>query len=250
MKMLLLSLACLAGPGLASAQAPLAGEAAQWYRVELVIFAHEPGAAAVNEVFLADLAPEPPDPSRVLQEIDLSFTDRPDWLAILHTAQEDSPAEATLEELVLPRYWQVLSREQSRLTAVLQRLQRQQDYRPLMQMTWEQAVEANAEGLVIDIGEAVLGSAEMIGTVTLSRSRFLHLNLDLEYVPENRPPAQILVAQGGPLVDARLQVPRYRLAESRRLRSGEMHYFDHPAFGVIALVTPIDGRASAAGNLR
>jgi hypothetical protein len=30
----------------------------------------------------------------------------------------------------------------------------------------------------------------------------------------------------------------YRLSERRRIRSGELHYFDHPRFGVIARVTP------------
>jgi hypothetical protein len=30
----------------------------------------------------------------------------------------------------------------------------------------------------------------------------------------------------------------YRLDETRRMRSGELHYFDNPRFGVIARVTP------------
>jgi hypothetical protein len=29
------------------------------------------------------------------------------------------------------------------------------------------------------------------------------------------------------------------LQEQRRLRSGELHYFDHPRFGLIVLVTPV-----------
>ena len=32
----------------------------------------------------------------------------------------------------------------------------------------------------------------------------------------------------------------YRLLESRRMRSKEVHYLDHPAFGVIALITPYE----------
>lgn len=32
----------------------------------------------------------------------------------------------------------------------------------------------------------------------------------------------------------------YRLLESRRMRSKEVHYLDHPAFGIIALITPYE----------
>ena len=45
--------------------------------------------------------------------------------------------------------------------------------------------------------------------------------------------------------------PRYRLVATRNVRSGELHYFDHPAFGVLVRVTPVptqdaQGRRPAA----
>jgi hypothetical protein len=33
--------------------------------------------------------------------------------------------------------------------------------------------------------------------------------------------------------------PHYRLVTSRQARSGELHYFDHPAFGVLVRITPV-----------
>ena len=33
--------------------------------------------------------------------------------------------------------------------------------------------------------------------------------------------------------------PRYTLHADRQTRSGELHYFDHPAFGLLVLVTPL-----------
>ena len=33
--------------------------------------------------------------------------------------------------------------------------------------------------------------------------------------------------------------PRYRLLTQRQMRSGELHYFDHPAFGVLVTITPV-----------
>jgi hypothetical protein len=63
---------------------------------------------------------------------------------------------------------------------------------------------------------------QLDGTVTLVRERFLHLDVDL-------------VLQS-----------IYTLDETRRVRSGERHYFDHPMFGVIAEVTPYSAPAPAA----
>jgi hypothetical protein len=39
---------------------------------------------------------------------------------------------------------------------------------------------------------------------------------------------------------------RYILREQRRMKSGEKHYFDHPYFGVVALVTPRGPAPSSA----
>lgn len=59
------------------------------------------------------------------------------------------------------------------------------------------------------------------GTVSLSRSRFLHLAVDLIHVDP---------ATGIPM----------QLRESRRMRSNELHYLDHPRFGVLVQVTPVN----------
>ena len=33
--------------------------------------------------------------------------------------------------------------------------------------------------------------------------------------------------------------PRFTLTAERQARSGELHYFDHPAFGLLVKVTPL-----------
>jgi len=42
---------------------------------------------------------------------------------------------------------------------------------------------------------------------------------------------------GGRLEEITLP-PRYELHIQRRTRSGEVHFFDHPAFGVLVVVRP------------
>jgi Peptidoglycan-binding protein, CsiV len=46
--------------------------------------------------------------------------------------------------------------------------------------------------------------------------------------------------------------PRYHLSAERSVRSGELHYFDHPAFGVLLKITPVraDPNAIAAPGSR
>lgn len=69
----------------------------------------------------------------------------------------------------------------------------------------------------------------------LSRSRFLHLALDLRYSPQGAAPAGPLFSIFGREAES---APLYRLAQSRRVRSGELNYFDHPRFGAIVMLTP------------
>ncbi|MFN2308841.1 MAG: CsiV family protein [Gammaproteobacteria bacterium] len=64
------------------------------------------------------------------------------------------------------------------------------------------------------------------GTVSLTLARYLHLAVDLIFTDP---------ATGVPV----------RLKESRRMRSNELHYLDHPRFGVLVQVTPVK---PAAGN--
>jgi hypothetical protein len=64
------------------------------------------------------------------------------------------------------------------------------------------------------------------GLVYLERGTYLHLGLSLRYAG----------ASGG---------AGYALNETRRVKFYEKNYYDHPAFGVIALVTPAQGARPA-----
>jgi hypothetical protein len=63
--------------------------------------------------------------------------------------------------------------------------------------------------------------------VTLIRERYLHLDVDLLLLRAN-------------YADGADSGPAFQLREKRRMRSREVHYFDHPRFGMIAVVTPYD----------
>ncbi len=59
------------------------------------------------------------------------------------------------------------------------------------------------------------------GTVRVHLSRYLHADVDLVYHRDD------------------VEFP-FRLATSRRMRSGELHYLDHPVFGVLIKVVPYE----------
>ena len=58
-------------------------------------------------------------------------------------------------------------------------------------------------------------------------TRFLHLKLDLDLAH---------IAAPAPDTDTLI----YHLTERRKMRSTELHFFDHPRFGVLALISPVE----------
>ncbi|NIP74395.1 MAG: hypothetical protein GWO16_15935 [Gammaproteobacteria bacterium] len=81
---------------------------------------------------------------------------------------------------------------------------------------------------------------EVDGTVLLTRSRYLHVYADLVFsLPE---PASLHRATPAPLVDSdkRRRLLRLRLRDHRRMRSEELHYLDHPAFGLLVWIAPYE----------
>ena len=107
-----------------------------------------------------------------------------------------------------------------KLTAVEEQLRRSRRYRPLAHFGWTQPGFPRNEAKYLPLSGLVDPSTGVIGQLALSRGRYLHLTLDLVFTPPQ---------EGG---------QRYVLRQTRRMRSNERHYFDHPKFGVIAIVTP------------
>ncbi len=115
---------------------------------------------------------------------------------------------------------QPLESGRHKLTAIEGALKRSRSYQPLAHIGWSQPGFGRTNPRPLGIETLVTSASGITGTVTLTRgTRLLHLGLDLTY---QAPDGQ-----------------RYVLREQRPMRrSGEKHYFDHPHFGVIALVTP------------
>ena len=103
-----------------------------------------------------------------------------------------------------------------KLAAVDESLRRSRNYQSLGHFGWTQPGFPRTEAHYMSIDSQV--APGLTGRVALSRGRYLHLTLDL-----------VLEDSSG---------ERFILQHTRRMRSNERHYIDHPKFGVIALVTP------------
>ena len=108
-------------------------------------------------------------------------------------------------------------------------LQKDGHYRILAHARWLQSLDAKEIAKPVRITSSnPANPGELDGTVRFFMSRFLHLSVNLQF----RDPASAGAAV--PIV--------YRLNEQRRIKSLELNYFDHPRFGVLARVVPVDNK--------
>lgn len=111
---------------------------------------------------------------------------------------------------------------------VAQLLERDGHYRVLAHAHWQQTLEPNPKSPVKAVRVAGSGGstpAELEGAVRFYMSRFLHLDVNMQFrITEPGAPAPVT----------------YAINEQRRLKSQETHYFDHPRFGVLVRVMPLD----------
>ena len=137
--------------------------------------------------------------------------------------------------------FRIVKRSEHSLNAVWNRLRSSEHYRPFLHLGWrlpglgENA--ARPAHVSPHLGRSSSGTSESVrggrpvahGTVKVSLARYLQVEIDLVYRrPELRD------------ADAPSPVPdRFRITSVRRMRSGELHYFDHPLFGVLMHVAQL-----------
>ena len=148
--------------------------------------------------------------------------------------------------------YRALPKAKYRLQGVYQNLKLSKNYRPLMHLAWEQSTatggkarpvrivrlrddSVNAAGIGSEQSEPELSPPILDGFIKLRIAHFLNVNVDLAYYPNDflpSPPAD-------DADDQRFnhQISHVRLQQTRRIKLNELHYFDHPMFGVILQVS-------------
>jgi hypothetical protein len=197
------------------------------YEVELIVFANrafDPNEERFDDA-LNGFPAEPQGPLAAPPVFDDTTRDRPGAGAAPPPALDAAVLEALRVRPLRPEELKLRS-EYRKLTAI-------SAYEPLLHAGWVQPGLPEGEAPSFDL--ATLGVWNPRGTVRVHLGlRLLHITLDLTYAAA--PGATPLGSDG---LDELSWAPRYRLTATRGSRSGELHYFDHPAFGVLVRITPV-----------
>ena len=159
--------------------------------------------------------------------------------------------------------FQDLPQRERILSSVARSLNRSSMYRVLLHHSWLQPVlsDDKATPILIQSGKRYDDVYELDGTLTISRSRFLHIETDLwltqfsPLVPDMG--EQLNTSRLASPLDGRLAISRelrtqypevadwmsnrgqhipvhaHHLSQSRRMRSATLHFIDHPRFGLL-----------------
>lgn len=130
-----------------------------------------------------------------------------------------------------------LSASGHRLKPVRYSLQQGGEYTVLYHRAWRQLAYSPSRAVDYPVQAMPNDSRNSVeGAIRLVRGRYLHLDMDL-LLRDNATHPPGYYAEGPGIT------PAYRLTEKRRIKSSDLHYFDHPRFGVLALVTPYSAPA-------
>lgn len=133
-----------------------------------------------------------------------------------------------------------LSSSRFKLNPVRYSLQQGGDYAVLYHRAWRQLAHNAANAADYPVHSFSENSRNSIeGTIRLVRERYLHLNVDLLLMESSG-------SEPGLYSDGPGNKPAYRLVEKRRIKSSELHYFDHPKFGMLVMVTPYQSPVTVA----
>jgi hypothetical protein len=132
------------------------------------------------------------------------------------------------------RFVRALAPTEFQLNDIEAKLRASGGYAPVTHVGWAQTASLWGNHVGIPLQRLGIEAPELTGAVSLERGQFLHLGMQLSFTPQSSPSG--LGAPPGTI---------FVMNDNHRVRFYERDYFDQPAFGVIALVTPVQGTRPA-----
>ena len=281
-------LCALAATGSAQERLPDGGttdEGPPRYTVEIIVFTYDDPSSAGNEVFAPREALLEAPFTEALSGTGVEeapvFGDRtppfrePDPEPLTGPLEE-IPARARIE-------LQRLEPDAFRLQEIYRKLERLDAYRPILHAAWTQTTHDRSISPELPLRTLSDPPLGLDGSISLYRSRFLHLDVDLTLdasrhaggdprrtatdrlvrpeAPETAGPGAVGSPGfgdefgdefgngfGNASGDMYLPPVRYRIEEDRIMRDGEVRYFDHPRFGMVVSVWRVEDDPSTAAS--
>ncbi len=220
---------------IAAAQAPTIDEELEVrrYAVEIVIFRYVEDISVGTERFVPDRPPAE-EPIDGISDADFRGDDR----------EIEAPQLRDLEMVLF-------TDDDFTMDGVIRRFEQLDVYQTIMQVGWSQATYPQDETAAIELRTLRVPPWGLDGSFSLYLGRYLHLVIDLaldeppgvsEPVPIEQPTSVYVDDRLRYATDAFREVGpvRYRIQENRIFKSGDIRYFDHPKFGVVAKVTRVE----------
>lgn len=195
----------------------------KYYTVELIVFTYEENVGVGTEIFPPDSVASDADEVGEITT-DQKIRRHPDAIGLRPN---------------------ILAEEDFTMFDVARRLKLLDAYEPIMHVGWTQAGFPLADTDALELPTLGRVPAGLNGSFTLYLARYLHLVVDLrldgtaeqvavEFDDEPAYSLSDIAPPAGPVY--------YRIQEDRIVKNGELRYFDHPKFGVVAKVTRVDAR--------
>ena len=145
----------------------------------------------------------------------------------------------------------LLTEEEFVLADAIRQFELLDAYKTIMHFGWTQPVYPEDETPAIELRLLAEPPEGLTGTFTLYLSRYLHLVTDLALdapqdieEPEDTDDSFFSFGDARSQYDDNFDLPeepvRYRIQEHRIVKNGELRYFDHPKFGVLAKITRVE----------
>lgn len=219
----------------------------RWYQIELLVFANNSSQGLISE----------------------------HWRAPAAFTPQAYPGLPSLDEMIVDSAYafEAVSDTDKQLVKNLEKMNQHWQYRPLLYSSWRQRFTRDAAAIPVHLNNQTIireadsfaqtahdlssrfGGAissdeapteeleplyEVSGTAAVTLKRYLHLELELDYnrLLSDKDTDQVRAIYQSLAAD----YLTFQIKETRRMRSKQVHYFDHPAFGVLALITPVEDK--------
>jgi peptidoglycan-binding protein CsiV len=187
---------------------------AKWYQVEMVVFEHL-AADAGGEIWNSD--------------------DVPDYSNTIELVTDPNA----------PNAFKMLPPSKYKLGGVNKVLKLSSGYRPIHHVAWQQPELTKSRAKKVHIKNP---EAKINGAVNLRGGHLLHLDLDISYFVDLLTESATSFTEENmseesedEAVEEIIMSGTYaQMKETRRIKLNELHYFDHPLFGVIMRVTRLE----------
>lgn len=173
-----------------------------WYQINIIVFEHITPDALTSEL----------------------------WLPITNPPN--------VENLYTP---DLLPQDDGQLKAEKHRLERSRYYKILYDGSWKQQIPITnkAEPLRITDWVNINGVNQLDGTITISRQKYFSLTANLILTEPIAYLNQFAIGNYDPGI-ANNNLISFEMQQTRRMKSKELNYFDHPLFGMLIKIMPID----------